>query len=238
MFLLKTRKHHNRVRRLPGLITENPVLALGLALPFVIAASYSLRAALCVFTGMVVATLPTVLLASLTGSRLPAFIRTPVYALCAMALLLPAEALLTAHFPVILDSLGVYFPVLAVNTLLMHLCEKEELWGHPLAALRRTGLALAGFGAVMGIVACVRELFGAGTLWGMPVSWTSWRIDALLFPFGGLIVIAFLAAGCRAIGRLLRGALYQSDQRLQRDMLRDAAHPPRPDGVDGTPISK
>lgn len=234
MFLLKTRKHHNRVRRLPGLVTENPVLTLGLALPFVIVVSYSLQGALCIFIGMAAATLPTALLASLIGGRLPAFVRTPLWALCAMALLLPVESLLTAYFPVILNSLGVYFPILAVNTLLMHLCDREELWGHPLAALRRTLLALAGFGVVMGVVACIRELFGAGTLWGVPMPWISWRISALLLPFGGLIVIAFLAAGSRALGRRLRGALYQSDQRRLRDTLRHA----RPDEEAGPSITE
>lgn len=208
MFLYKTRKHYNRARRF-----RVHVLTTGLALPLVISASYSLQAAACVLIAMTVVTVPMILLASLVGKYIPALVRTPLYALCSMLLLVLLEPMLIKYFPAVLDSLGVYFPIIAVNTLMLYFCEKKSLWGHPLRALATAVLELLGFAAVLGMVAVVRELFGSGMLWGVTIPAVTWKMNALLIPFGGLMVAAFLAAAFRTIGRLTRRILYRSDLR-------------------------
>lgn len=213
MFLHKTRKHYRSLRRFAGLLTDNPVLTLGLALPFVIGATFSLQAAVCVLIGTACSMLPMMLLASLIRGRLPGWACTPIFAIGSMLILIPVGDTLARLFPVTLNSMGIYFPIIAVSTLTLYSCDRRAIRGKPLLALRTALLELAGFAVVILSTACVRELFGNGTLWGVEIPAVSFQIDGLLIPFGGFFVVAFIAAATKYFGRLIRTAQYRADVR-------------------------
>lgn len=212
MRLHRTRKHNRRIHAMEGLFTGNPVLSAALALPFVVAASYSLQAAACIIIGIAAVTLPMALIAALLRERLPLWVRVPLYAIGAALLLLPVYSWLSEVFPVVMNSLGVYFPIIAVNTLMMYRCEKAARDTFP-HALKDVVLHLAGFTAVMLLAALLREVFGNGTLWGMPLPFITFKLGGLLIPFAGCILAAFLAAGAKYIGRLWRANIYHKDLR-------------------------
>lgn len=217
MYLGKTRKFSRRVRRFEGLLTENPVLSLGLALPFVISASYSLQAAVCILMGVVAVTLPMTLLAAAVGRRVPQWLLLPICALASGAILIPVQNFAARQFPVVVNSLGVYFPIIAVNTLMIYFCIKAARRGNPLRTLWTVCMHLCGFAAVILPIAAVRELFGNGSFWGLPVPWASFKLGGLLIPFGGCILAGFAAAAGKFFGRLLRGGLYRSDLKNEHD---------------------
>ena len=122
----------------------------------------------------------------------------------ALALVVASEPLILPIAPGINDTLGVYLPILSVNTVLSTLCARAaskrvrpflltallRLWLTMIASGRasppiRTGffqkspsdqrLCLmvdavvysAGFALAMALIACVRELFGSNTIWGI-----------------------------------------------------------------------
>lgn len=199
------------MHRFSGLLTGNPVLSLGLALPFAIAATFSLQASFCILTGLVAVTLPLMLLSSLVGRFLPSWLRPLLFSLCAAALLIPLESFLTGLFPTVLNSLGLYFPIIAVNTLMFYHCEKEAELSNPLRALLHALLQLSGLAVILFSCGAIREIFGNGSLWGIPLPSFSYRLGGLLIPFGGCILAAFLAAAAKYFGRLLRVSLYVSD---------------------------
>lgn len=214
MYLFKTRKHDRHMRRYKGIFRTNAVLTMGLALPLAISATFSLQGAVCVIAGMFAATLPVMVLASLVGEKIPVWLRTPVYGLCAVALLIPVQMWLTSLLPVVIDSIGVYFPIIAVNTVMLYRCERVvELHKGVFKTLSDAFRHLLGFALVMIIAASLRELLGNGTLWGIPISGITFKLGGLLIPFGGCIVVAFMAAGAKFFGRLSGAALYRSDLR-------------------------
>ncbi len=222
MYLNKIRQHSRRVHRFSGLLTGNPVLSLGLALPFAIASTVSLQAAFCIFVGIAAVTLPMMLLSALAGRFLPTWLRFPLFSLCAAGLLIPLESFLTGLFPVVLNSIGLYFPIIAVNTLLLFHCEKEAERGRPLQALLHALLQLSGLAVVLLLCGAIREAFGNGSLWGISLPFLSYRLGGLLIPFGGCIVAAMLAAAARYLGRLLRISLYRSDLKKYTQTLFEA----------------
>lgn len=213
MYLVKLRRHNRRVRRFSGLLTGNPVLSFGLAMPFAIAAAFSLQAAFCIFAGIAVVTLPMMLISALVGRFIPSWLRYPLFSLGAAALLIPLEGFLTGLFPAVVNSIGFYFPVISVNTLMLVHCEREAEQGSFPKALLHALLQLGGLLAVLGCCGAIREAFGNGTLWGITLPGLTYRLKGLLIPFGGCIVTAMLAAATKYLGRLLRGSLYLSDLR-------------------------
>ena len=67
---------------------------------------------------------PTVLFALLIGRRLPQWIASMLYMGMALALVVASEPLILPIAPGINDTLGVYLPILSVNTVLSTLCAR------------------------------------------------------------------------------------------------------------------
>lgn len=238
MYLNKIRRYSRRVYRFSGLLTGNPVLSFGLALPFAIASTVSLQAAFCIFIGIAAVTLPMMLVSALVGRFLPGWLRPALFSLCAAGLLIPLESFLTGLFPAVLNSLGLYFPIIAVNTLLLLHCEKEAENGSLSQALLHALLQLGGLAVVLLLCGTIREAFGSGTLWGIPLPFLSYRLSGLLIPFGGCIVAALLAAAAKYLGRLLRASLYRSDlKKYAQEIYEKAQDLPEEDLLAGLPSS-
>ena len=87
--------------------------------------------------------------------------------------------------PLIFDSLGVYFSLICVNSLLIYTVEKVQLQ-KPSQAL---GFAL-------------RQWLGA-TLWGFPVLQNTPRIPTAQMALGGFLLLGFFAAFCRLVHRVV-----------------------------------
>ena len=213
MYLNKIRRHSRRVHRFSGLLSGNPVLSFGLALPFAIAATVSLQAAFCIFAGLAAVTLPMMLMSALIGRFLPGWLRYPLFSLCAAILLIPLEGFLTGLFPAVVNSIGLYFPIIAVNTLMLFHCEREAENGSFPRALLHALLQLSGLALVLLFCGAFREAFGNGSLWGVSLPFLSYRLGGLLIPFGGCIAASLLAAAAKYLGRLFRLSLYTSDLR-------------------------
>lgn len=221
MYLYKTRKHDRHMRHWRGLFEHNTVLVLGLALPFVICASFSLQAAVSVILGMIACTLPSMALSHPLRRVLPLWLRLPIYTLLAAGILIPLDSLLTRLMPVTQNALGIYFPILAVNTILIYRSEHPQSHRSFLALLKDGVLHIAGFSLVMLMVALVRELFGNGSIWGIPVPFITFKLSGLSIPFAGCILTAFLAAGAKRFGRAIRVYFYKSDVGRSQRSLND-----------------
>ena len=131
-----------------------PIIAIGINLKYGVALTLCTAAVL----------LPTSLCMSLWGSRLPAWLRPPVYTVGASILLLGAAAL--------------------VNQYLSH-----ELY----AALYLYLPLMAGFGLAICVVSALREMAASGTLWDIPLGFTL-QLPEAVEPFAGFILLGFMAA--------------------------------------------
>lgn len=167
MNLTYVRKYQRFLRKTQGIFYKNPLLSLGLALPLVVIPSYGLTGTTAISAVMLVCFIPTVLIASLLRKKVPQPWRAVLYPLISCLLLIPSRMMVKNVSPLIFDSLGVYFSLICVNSLLIYTVEKVQLQ-KPSQAL---GFALRQWlGATLVAFVCgaIRELSATGSLWGFP----------------------------------------------------------------------
>ena len=124
MKLEKLRKHRKHKRWLEGIFSNNPVSVGGLALPFAVMITSSLKNSVAVSIVLACSLIPTVLLAALIGTKVPRWAGAMIYPMFSMVLVVACTPLILPIAPEVTDSLGVYLPILAVNTLQSTLCAR------------------------------------------------------------------------------------------------------------------
>ena len=202
MNLTYVRKYQRFLRKTQGIFYKNPLLSLGLALPLVVIPSYGLTVTTAISAVMLVCFIPTVLIASLLRKKVPQPWRAVLYPLISCLLLIPSRMMVKNVSPLIFDSLGVYFSLICVNSLLIYTVEKVQLQ-KPSQAL---GFALRQWlGATLVAFVCgaIRELSATGSLWGFPVLQNTPRIPTAQMALGGFLLLGFFAAFCRLVHRVV-----------------------------------
>ena len=205
-------KNRNKLR---GILYKNPVLSLGLALPFAVVCSNSLKNAAIMSICMFITLIPTMMIASLVGKRIPPALYFVVYPIIASFILIPAILLATPLSSNAEDSLGFYLQILSVNSLLIYSirpCVRIK----PGKAFAYSSMNCVGFALVMFCLAFFRELLGNGTLWGIPVSFSA-HVYGLLFPFAGFILVGFFAALMRTVNRKIYHLLLHIEKNRTED---------------------
>ena len=147
--------------------TPSPLLVL--AAGFVMASSSNVQAAL----GMGVAVVLTLLLSSIVISAIrkiiPNMAKLPAYVLIITGFVTLIDMLMQAHFPEIVDMLGVHLACLAVSAVAFR--DAEEVAGcHGEFESITVSLVTGGFlTAIMVICAIIREFFGSASIFGINV---------------------------------------------------------------------
>ena len=103
------------------ILSQNPVLVTGLALAPAVVGSFTAKNGLGLSLVFAMVTIPVLVLASALGyvkEKMPAFTRVICYVLLASLMLIPARALAGKIATNLFDSLGMYFSMIAVNTVL------------------------------------------------------------------------------------------------------------------------
>ena len=151
---------------------------------------------------MLVCFVPTVFLSGLIGNRLPLWLRVVVYPVVSCLLLIPARYLVQNISPLIFDTLGVYFSLICVNSLLMYSIEKVQN-KKPIAVLTFALRQWLGACLIAFLCGAIRELLANGSLWGFVILKDLPRLPVAQMALGGFILFGFLAALCRLIHRLI-----------------------------------
>lgn len=175
-------------------ITKNIVLVQAIGLCPIIAIGINLKygVALTVCTAAVL--LPTSLCMSLWGSRIPSWVRPPVYTVAASLLLLLAALVVdrwVSHE--LYASLYLFLPLMAVNTIFTYRAGGFSVSNRPAAALVDALGSALGFGLAICVVSCLREMAAFGTLWDRPLGFHLTLPEAVE-PFAGFILLGFMAA--------------------------------------------
>lgn len=202
MKLSVARKYRYILRKSDGIFYRNPLLTLGLALPLVVIPSYGLMGACAVSLAMLICFIPSVVAASLIGNRLPVWLRVVFYPLLSCLLLIPAQSLVQYISPLIFDTLGVYFSLICVNSLLAYSVEKA-CRQKPLAAFAFAFRLWLGSSIVALLCGVLRELAASGSLWGVVIFKDLPHLPFAQMAMGGFILLGFLAAFFRLIHRLI-----------------------------------
>lgn len=179
------------------LFAANPVLVTGLILGPVVVCATSLQNAAALSIAFAMIVIPVLLFAAWVGVKLPGAVRTASYVAIAALMLIPSEMLISRISPIIFDSLGIYLPLMAVNSVVVaYSARYTEKHGVGTALMDGVFFSL-GFAISSGILGLVRELLGSGTVWGVAVS--GFKASAFLLPFSGFILLGFMAAAVQGI---------------------------------------
>lgn len=198
--------------RLSGIFYKNPVFSLGLAIPIVVMGTHSLKTAVAFCVAGFITIVPGMLLASICSKHFPLNLRVCIYVLFMASILAMASGSIKLISPGILDSLGMYYSLMAINTIVLTRGESKAGFASPLAAALDGFCHAAGFALAMLAVAAVREPLGSGTLWGTAVG-NLFVIPGIKLPFMGFIFIGFFAAGSRVAARALKKIAYGLKER-------------------------
>ncbi len=195
-------------------LAKNPVLVATVGLCPVVAICTSLKAAVILSIITILTLLLAQIVTSLLLRKLPQWVRLGIYTLIGMIVVVPSMFIVQKASPEVMLALGIYFPLLAVNPLVVRNCEREAVDANLAASIITSLCAGVGYSIVLLIVGLIREFFGAGTVWGKAISPFE-AADAFLMPVGGFIIIAFMAAALRSYLRKVDPEL--ADQLIVND---------------------
>ncbi len=180
---------------LDGIIKDNPTFVQVIGMCPTLAVTTSAINGI----GMGLATTAVILassvIISLIRNIVPAKVRIPAYVIVIASFVTIIGFLLEAYLPALNNSLGLFIPLIVVNCLVLARAESFASKNNPgLAAIDALGMGL-GFTLALTILGAVREVLGAGQLFGINVLPESYPGTILfLLPPGAFITLGVLMA--------------------------------------------
>lgn len=159
----------NMERLYNGIIKENPVLILMLGMCPTLAVTSSAMNGL----GMGLSTTAVLVFSNLIISAfrkiIPDGVRMPAYIVIVASLVTVVQFLMNAYTPSLTDSLGVYIPLIVVNCIILGRAESYAS-KNPVIPSIFDGIGMGlGFTVGLILIGMVRELLGAGQIFGFQV---------------------------------------------------------------------
>ena len=188
-------EHKNIKVVLNGLITENPTFVQLLGMCPTLAVTTSLQNGLGMGLSATAVLIASNFLISLLRKVIPEKVRIAAFVVIIATFVTLIEMALKAFVPDLADQLGIFIPLIVVNCIILARAEafaSKNSIGK--SALDGLGMGL-GFTCALCIISAVREFFGAGTIWNIPIYGTVLTPPAIIaMPPGGFIVLGLLIA--------------------------------------------
>ena len=187
-----------------GLLTENPVLrlVLGTCPTLAVTTAASNAVGMGIAATLVLICSNTVI--SLMRHIIPDKVRIPAYITVIASFVSVVQMLVKAYAPALDESLGIYLPLIVVNCIILGRAEMYASKHAPLASAL-DGLAMGvGFTAALLCMGIVRELLGAGSLFGHEILSEGGFLQPILFfslAPGGFFVFGLLIAAANRLSR-------------------------------------
>ena len=135
------------------------------------------------------------MLISLLRKVIPNGVRMPAYIVIVASFVTIVQMLLHAYVTSLYDSLGIYIPLIVVNCIILGRAESYASKNKVLPSVF-DGIGM-GLGFTIGLtsIGIVRELIGAGTIFGLQVLPKSYEgVSIFILAPGAFLVLAFLCA--------------------------------------------
>lgn len=188
-------KHKRKFDLVSGLFLGNTVLGGGLVVAPVVIASNTLKNGVLLGAAFCIITFFTVLLAMLIPKKVPYTIRVVLDVILASVIYIPTAMLLTRLMPETVYKVGIFLPLLITNSLIVTRIEGRFRYKRFSQMISDLVFHILGFAVVIILVGAIRELFGTGALWEIPVGFvTVKKMPAIMYPFGGFILLGFMSA--------------------------------------------
>lgn len=182
-------------RLVNGIVKENPTFVLMLGMCPTLAVTTSAINGLGMgLTTMVVLALSNVFI-SMLRHIIPDKVRIPAFIVIIASFVTIVQLLLQGFIPFLYDALGIYIPLIVVNCIILGRAEAYA-YKNPVIPSLFDGIGMGlGFSVALTCIGAVRELLGAGTLFGIGVMPESFvPVSIFIMAPGAFFVLAVLTA--------------------------------------------
>ena len=177
-------------------IIKNPLLFEAIGLCSVVALARSLKLALFLACVTIVQMIVCEVLSSLLLKNVKRYWRVALYVIFSVIVVFPIMYLTLRFFPDIAVNFGIFLPLMAVNSLIALHCERVAVKSDVKKSFIDAVSASLSYGVVAIILGFLRELLANGTIWDIELNLPI-NIPVITTPFGGLLIIGFLAAALK-----------------------------------------
>lgn len=183
-----------------GIIKENPAFILMLGMCPTLAVTTSAINGLGMgLSSLVVLAISNVVI-SLLRKVIPDEVRLPAFIVIVASFVTVVELLMEAYMESLYASLGIYIPLIVVNCIILGRAEAYASKNPPLLSLF-DGLGMGlGFTIALVIIGSIRELLGAGSIFGIALPGNFEPIAFFVRAPGAFLVLAVLVAIMNAVG--------------------------------------
>ncbi len=185
---------------LGGIITENPTFRLVLGTCPTMAVTTSAINGLGMGAAATFVLIGSNVVISLLRNFIPDKIRIPAFIVVICTFVTMVQMLMQAFLPDLYASLGMFIPLIVVNCIILARAEAFASKNPVLpSAVDGLGMGL-GFTVAITVMGAIRELLGAGTVFGLQVFGASYEPMLLLvLPAGGFLVFGLMLAAVNII---------------------------------------
>ncbi|SEH36991.1 electron transport complex protein RnfE [Ruminococcus flavefaciens] len=185
-----------------GILHDNIVLSGLMVISPVIICGDTLKNAMALIYAFSAITFLSVLISSFVPKKLPYTAKIIIYALISAAVYVPVKLAAEEFYPDSIERIGIYYPLLAVNSLIVFQTEAKFFKMKKLDMMISLIFCIIGFDAVMLLTGFLRELFAYGTINSKIVD-VNTLISGLSQPFGGFIFLGLMCGVYRFIRSLV-----------------------------------
>ena len=177
-----------------GIVKENPTFVLLLGMCPTLATTTSARNGLSMGLATMAVLICTNFVISCIKSLTPDKVRIPVFVVVIASFVTVLQLIIKAYLPEIDKDLGIFIPLIVVNCIILGRAEAFACKHTPLASIfDGIGIGL-GFTMALTFLGMVRELFGAGSLFGATILPETSNVLLFVLPPGAFISLGFLTA--------------------------------------------
>lgn len=177
-----------------GIIKENPTFVLLLGMCPTLATTTSGINGMSMGLATMFVLICSNFVISLIKNVVPDMVRIPVFVVVIAAFVSTLQMLMEAYLPSINKSLGIYIPLIVVSCIILGRAEAFACKNNPLASIcDGIGIGL-GFTFALALLGAVRELIGAGTLFGIALLPETCNVLLFVLPPGAFITLGYLIA--------------------------------------------
>ena len=179
---------------LNGIIKENPTFVLLLGMCPTLATTTSAMNGLSMGLATMFVLICSNIVISMIKNLTPDKVRIPVFVVVIASFVTILQMCLKAYLPEINKSLGLFIPLIVVNCIILGRAEAFACKNGPVASLfDGIGIGL-GFTLGLTLLGTMRELFGAGSVFGITLLPETYNVLLFILPPGAFISLGYLIA--------------------------------------------
>jgi len=176
-----------------GIYKENPVFRLVLGMCPTLAVSTSVKNGVGMGIAATVVLVCSNLFISLVRNLVPKMIRIPVFIVIVATFVTIVEMLMQAYTPALHKALGIFVPLIVVNCIILGRAEAFASKSNILySAVDGIGMGI-GFTLSLILIAMIREIWGNGSFYGLPVLPAAYKpVLIMILPPGAFLTLGYV----------------------------------------------